>query len=203
MSALREVNTISKQLRGFVQCDVGGFWQQTDSDNFGFAARVENPNGIRPAEAVFRPFDAHDRTTELLNVTDRALVLFGQYRSPEIPGSCSLEFCFTGRHIRQQAYHAQLSYQATTLKIPTNVAQCQPLPRWPILMKLTTVTPWLTSREAASYLKVDHRTLLAWARQGKVTGYVLSGVQRRVWRFRQVDLDATMELPAVLTAEAE
>jgi len=60
-------------------------------------------------------------------------------------------------------------------------------------------TPWLTSCEAANYLKVEHRTLLAWARQGKVKGYVLSGTQRVTWRFRQVDLDATMELPAVLS----
>jgi len=66
-----------------------------------------------------------------------------------------------------------------------------------------TVTPWLTSREAASYLKVEHRTLLAWARQGKVKGYALSGVRRHVWRFRTVDLDARMEVPAVLTVEAE
>jgi hypothetical protein len=40
-------------------------------------------------------------------------------------------------------------------------------------------------------------------RKGQIKGYVLSGVQRRVWRFRTVDLDATLEVPAVLTAEAE
>jgi len=66
-----------------------------------------------------------------------------------------------------------------------------------------TVTPWLTSREAASYLKVEHRTLLAWAREGKVKGHVLSGVRRHVWRFRTIDLDARMEVPPVLTVEAE
>jgi excisionase family DNA binding protein len=57
---------------------------------------------------------------------------------------------------------------------------------------------WLTANEAAAYLHIEPRTLLAWARQGKIRGHVLSGVQRRVWRFRQVDLDATLEVPAVL-----
>jgi hypothetical protein len=39
-------------------------------------------------------------------------------------------------------------------------------------------------------LKVAPRTLLAWARQGKVKGHTLSGIQRQTWRFRQTDLDA-------------
>ena len=56
---------------------------------------------------------------------------------------------------------------------------------------------WLTAEEAAEHLRVKTRTLLLWARQGKVKGYVLSGVRRHVWRFRQVDLDATLELPSV------
>lgn len=49
---------------------------------------------------------------------------------------------------------------------------------------------WFTASEAAKYLKVAARTLLAWARQGKVKGHVLSGIQRQTWRFRQADLDA-------------
>ena len=56
---------------------------------------------------------------------------------------------------------------------------------------------WLTAEEAAEHLKVRTRTLLLWARQGKVKGYVLSGLTRHVWRFRRVDLDATLELPSV------
>jgi len=60
-------------------------------------------------------------------------------------------------------------------------------------------TPWLTSREAANYLHIEPRTLLAWARQGHVKGYVLSGTQRVTWRFLKADLDATLELPAVFT----
>lgn len=65
------------------------------------------------------------------------------------------------------------------------------------------MSEWMTVDEAARYLKIKSRTLLAWARQGKVRGYVLSGTQRVTWRFRIVDLDATMELPAVLTREGE
>src|SRR5712691_12573582 len=56
---------------------------------------------------------------------------------------------------------------------------------------------WLTTTEAADYLKVKPRTLLLWARRGKVTGYPLSGTERRVWRFRQADLDAMLVGPSV------
>lgn len=60
---------------------------------------------------------------------------------------------------------------------------------------------WLTTSEAAEYLKVKSRTLLLRARQGKLKGYTLSGVKRHVWRFRKTDLDATLELPSVRPAE--
>lgn len=53
-------------------------------------------------------------------------------------------------------------------------------------------SPWFSSEEAALYLKIDRRTLLEWARQGKVKGYKLCGVIRHVWRFRQSDLDAML-----------
>ena len=59
-------------------------------------------------------------------------------------------------------------------------------------------TSWLTADEAAQYLKVKTRTLLLWARQGKIKGYQLSGTSRHVWRFRQLDLDATLTAPSVL-----
>ena len=55
---------------------------------------------------------------------------------------------------------------------------------------------WLTAAEAAQYLRIRTRTLLLWARQGKVKGFVLSGIQRHVWRFRRVDLDAALLQPA-------
>jgi len=48
---------------------------------------------------------------------------------------------------------------------------------------------WLTVEEAARHLKIKPRTLLRWARQGKVKGFALSGSRRRVWRFRREDLD--------------
>jgi len=60
---------------------------------------------------------------------------------------------------------------------------------------------WLTANEAAHYLKVKTRTLLLWARQGKVKGYTLSGLTRHVWRFRQADLDATLDMPSVRPEE--
>ena len=57
---------------------------------------------------------------------------------------------------------------------------------------------WLTAAEAAAYLKVKVRTLLLWVRQGKVKAFALSGTKRRVWRFRQADLDAALLESAVL-----
>lgn len=56
---------------------------------------------------------------------------------------------------------------------------------------------WLTAPEAAEYLRIEPRTLLMWARQGRVKGYVLSGTKRVTWRFRAEDLDATMSPPSV------
>lgn len=53
-------------------------------------------------------------------------------------------------------------------------------------------TEWLTAQEAAAHLKVKTRTLLLWVRQKKFRGYVLSGIKRRVWRFRKADLDTML-----------
>ena len=73
--------------------------------------------------------------------------------------------------------------------------------------------PWLTAQEGADYVRIKHRTILLWARQGKVPGYVLSGTKRRVWRFRKSDLDTILlardgrmicsTSPSVLTKGAE
>jgi excisionase family DNA binding protein len=60
---------------------------------------------------------------------------------------------------------------------------------------------WLTSSEAALYLKIERRTLLQWVRQGKVRAYILSGTQRHVWRFKTSDLDAMLSVPAVLSSD--
>ena len=51
---------------------------------------------------------------------------------------------------------------------------------------------WLTGREAADYLRVNHRTVLLWARQGKIPGHKLSGTHRCVWRFLKPELDAML-----------
>ena len=69
------------------------------------------------------------------------------------------------------------------------------------MSKLTTPpSDWLTASEAAVYLRVKARTLLLWARQGKVKAYALSGTERRVWRFRRADLDAAlMESPVLVS----
>jgi hypothetical protein len=56
---------------------------------------------------------------------------------------------------------------------------------------------WLTAKEAATYLHVEPRTLLLWARQKKVKGYILSGTQRVTWRFLHSDLNAMMQPPSV------
>jgi len=71
-------------------------------------------------------------------------------------------------------------------------------PDWLDLMKNSN-SNWLTANEAAAYLKVEPRTLLGWARAGKVQGFTLCGIKRHVWRFRQVDLDAMLIGPAVLS----
>ncbi len=59
---------------------------------------------------------------------------------------------------------------------------------------------WLTATEAAEHLRVKVRTLLLWVRQGRVKAFALSGTKRRVWRFRQADLDAALLESPVLTS---
>jgi len=65
-------------------------------------------------------------------------------------------------------------------------------------MRAIIQSEWLTVQEAANYLKIKPRTLLLWARQGKVKAFALSGTKRRVWRFRQTDLDAAVLESSVL-----
>lgn len=62
---------------------------------------------------------------------------------------------------------------------------------------------WLTSEEAAEYLKINRRTLLEWVRQDKLKAYKLSGVIRHVWRFRQADLDAMLTASSAGSADTE
>jgi excisionase family DNA binding protein len=51
---------------------------------------------------------------------------------------------------------------------------------------------WLTAKEAAEYLKVGHRTVYQWAREGKIPGPRLSGCARVTWRFSRRELDAML-----------
>jgi excisionase family DNA binding protein len=63
------------------------------------------------------------------------------------------------------------------------------------------VSQWMTSAEAAAYLKVQTRSLLLWVRQRKLQAYALSGTKRRVWRFRREDLDAALLAKPVISSE--
>jgi excisionase family DNA binding protein len=56
---------------------------------------------------------------------------------------------------------------------------------------------WLTAAEAAAYLRVAHRTVLEWAKTGRIPAYRLSGTARVTWRFRAAELDnAIMAAPS-------
>jgi excisionase family DNA binding protein len=57
---------------------------------------------------------------------------------------------------------------------------------------------WITTEEAAAYLKVKPRSLLLWVREGKIQAYALSGTKRRVWRFLREDLDSSLLSKPVL-----
>ena len=56
----------------------------------------------------------------------------------------------------------------------------------------STATPsrWLTATEAALYLGIKPRTILLWARQGRIPACALTGTKRHVWRFSLADLEA-------------
>jgi excisionase family DNA binding protein len=60
---------------------------------------------------------------------------------------------------------------------------------------------WLTATEAAAYLKVKPRTILQWAKEGRLKGYRLSGTARVTWRFLRSDLDAKMLPPSAAITE--
>jgi excisionase family DNA binding protein len=62
----------------------------------------------------------------------------------------------------------------------------------PFTMSTLTQSEWLTAAEAAAYLKVAHRTVLEWAKTGKIPAHRLSGTARVTWRFRADELDGAM-----------
>ena len=60
---------------------------------------------------------------------------------------------------------------------------------------------WLNTTEAAQHLKIKPRTLVVWAREGKVPGHRLSGNQRATWRFLRHELDAMLNSSSAVPAE--
>ena len=60
---------------------------------------------------------------------------------------------------------------------------------------------WLTATEAAEYIKVHPRTLLLWARQGKIPAHKLSGIQRCIYRFLRRELDLMLGMSSAEPAE--
>jgi excisionase family DNA binding protein len=62
-------------------------------------------------------------------------------------------------------------------------------------------TEWLTATEAAQYLKVRPRTLLLWARQGRIPAHRLSGIRRGIYRFLRRELDLMLGVSSAEPAE--
>lgn len=55
---------------------------------------------------------------------------------------------------------------------------------------------WLTANEVAQYLKVKPRTILKWAKDGRIPCHPLSGCARITWRFRKAELDDMLASPS-------
>lgn len=52
-----------------------------------------------------------------------------------------------------------------------------------------TDSPWLTAKEAAAYVRKEHKYFLVLARKGRIKGYQQSGANGK-WLFHRDDLDA-------------
>ena len=59
----------------------------------------------------------------------------------------------------------------------------------------------LQQQEAAEYLKVHPRTLLLWARQGKIPAHQFSGIRRCIYRFLRHELDLMLGMSSAEPAE--
>jgi excisionase family DNA binding protein len=55
---------------------------------------------------------------------------------------------------------------------------------------------WLNANEVSRYLKVKPRTVLKWAKEGRIPAHPLSGSRRITWRFLKAELDAMLALPS-------
>ena len=58
-----------------------------------------------------------------------------------------------------------------------------------VLDKPGSSSDYMTAQEAAKYLRVNHRTLLMWARKQQVPAIPLGGAHRKTWLFSKVTLD--------------
>lgn len=67
---------------------------------------------------------------------------------------------------------------------------------------LLAANEWMTTTEAAAYLRTKPRTLLKWVREGSIKAWPLHGTARRTWRFRREDLDSALGFVAVQTAHS-
>ena len=54
----------------------------------------------------------------------------------------------------------------------------------------------MNAREAAQYLRVARRTVLEWAKTGKIPAHRLSGTRRCTWRFRADELEGMLTAPS-------
>lgn len=61
---------------------------------------------------------------------------------------------------------------------------------------------WLTAKEAADYLKVSRRSVVKWARSGRIPAHRLGG-GRHTWRFLRSELDGMLAASSVVSAERE
>jgi excisionase family DNA binding protein len=55
---------------------------------------------------------------------------------------------------------------------------------------------WLTAKEAAEHLRVKERTVLKWAKEGRIPAHPLSGSRRITWRFLREELDSILSPPS-------
>jgi excisionase family DNA binding protein len=65
-----------------------------------------------------------------------------------------------------------------------------------------TPSKWMTTAEAAAYLRTKPRTLLKWVREGSIKAWPLHGTARRTWRFRKEDLDTALGFVPARTADS-
>jgi excisionase family DNA binding protein len=68
-------------------------------------------------------------------------------------------------------------------------------------MSIFSQSDWLTAREAATYLKVAHRTILQWAKKGLIPSHRLSGTSHVTYRFLASELDAMLSSPSAAEQE--